>query len=68
MTDQPEFEVSFDVNPPYSMEERGGQRSVEWWVIGEGLELPCDDLHSAVSLIAGLMEHPETALTDYLMG
>ncbi len=59
---EPEYEISFDVSPPYHIEKRAGAV----WVIGEGLELPCDDLRSAVSLIARLMEDPETALAEYL--
>jgi hypothetical protein len=64
MTDRPDYEFSFAVSPPYSIERRDG----DVWVVGDGVQLPCDDLRSAVSLIAGLMEDPETALTNYLMG
>jgi hypothetical protein len=62
MTDRPDYEFSFAVSPPYSIERRDG----DVWVVGDGVELPCD-LRSAVSLIAGQMEDPETALTNYLM-
>ena len=64
MTGRPDYEFSFAVSPPYSIERRDG----DVWVVGDGVQLPCDDLRSAVSLIAGLIEDPETALTNYLMG
>src|SRR6266516_2516466 len=47
-----------------SPQERGGERSVEWWIVGEGLELPCADLPSAVSFIAGLLPDPRGHPTD----
>jgi hypothetical protein len=57
-----DYQVKFNVHPPYRVKERKG----EVWIEGEGLALAVDSVEDGQTLIQKLMEDPEEAITEYL--